>query len=236
MTDRIQSPAYHEKKQEDFTYKIFFDGIFLRGVLPPIHNEQQELIKGIYKDFVAKSIEEYGSDSAVWMHTVRWFMEKDVHRFLPIALSAYAHKNPSMFESNSVEIDLADLVESYGHDIHNLLEAAGYRKNQSVDGAESKKLEVLSLDVESIDDLPDFLPQEVKEGIMKLKKQLMSGEIQKGLNSGVLKITNNGAEIVSEAEYDEEHGIGEFQRLSQEIEMFATQHIKNAHDAPKTIH
>jgi len=235
MTDQIQSPAYHEKKQDDFTYKIFFDGLCLSGGVPYIQEEQRELIKSIYEDFAAKSVEETGSDADIWKHTVCWFMERDVHRFLPMALSAYANKNPSMFESGSVEIDLADLVESYGHNIHDLLEAAGYRKNQPDDTVEPNNPKVLALKAESIDDLPDFLPQEVKEGIMKLKDQCMSGEMPKGLNSGVMKITENGAEMVSEKEYDEEHGVGEFQRMNQEMEMLATQHIMNAHDAPKTL-
>lgn len=232
MTDHIQSPAYYESQSELFYYDIFFEDSGVRGSFPRIQPEQQELIKGYYEQISSKSIEETGGDLGIWSTVVDLFMKRDIQRLLTLVIPANACKNPSMFESNSVRIDLAKLIASYGYNIHAILDSLGYVKNTP----NMSSGVPVAIEVNSIDDLPDYLPQSAKEEIMRLKEQVKAGKNPKMLHSsGVIKVTENGTEVVSEEDFDKEHGEGKFKELQQEMEMIAAEKMTKTHDAPKTL-
>ncbi|MCY9861100.1 hypothetical protein OTK49_00955 [Vibrio coralliirubri] len=171
---------------------------------------EQVLVCGLFRDFCTN---ERTSDL--------------FNSIIPILVSAHANANKEHFKqevaNGHIHIDLAQLLELFGFDADQVALSMG------IEIIEANK----PMRFTSIDDLPEFIPEEVKLQLTKLREDAIANGETSGTR--LLEITSDGAKLVSKEEYDSRFGDGSFDSSVGNFKMDVEALERGAHEAPKTL-
>lgn len=171
---------------------------------------EQVLICGLFRDFCREDRTSEMFDSII-----------------PILVSAHALLNTESFEeevnNKSISINFREVMHQFGFDADELAGVMG--------------VEILPtgkpIRLNSMEDLPDFIPEEVKQQMRKLRDEAIANGITDGTH--VIQVTPEGSKVICKDEYDEMHGEGAFDASLANFKMDIEGMERGAHEAPKTL-
>lgn len=146
---------------------------------------------------------------------------------VPILVSVHAMLNIESFEeevkNKSININFRDIMHQFGFNADELAVAMG--------------IEIMPtgkpIRLDSLDELPDFIPEDVKQQMLKLRDEAIANGITEGTH--MIQVTPEGSKVITKEEFDEIHGEGAFDTSLASLKMDVEGMERGAHEAPKTL-